>query len=37
MRRERQAGRQGAREGGRESSEREGVGISGGPRRWVVR
>ncbi len=36
MRRERQAGRQAGSEGGRESSEREGVGISGGPRRWVV-
>jgi hypothetical protein len=33
---EREAGRQAGSEGGRESSEREGVGISGGPRRWVV-
>jgi hypothetical protein len=33
----RQAGSEGGRKGGRESSEREGVGISGGPRRWVVR
>jgi hypothetical protein len=33
---ERERGRQAGSEGGRESSEREGVGISGGPRRWVV-